>query len=241
MALLLGSTRCKICELLIDEMSDVFATSGVFFEPEHPLWRFCDATMHWECYAAWPHRLEFARQYFRACLAGSEANPFWGIALRTEQVFVELNPRPGVKEVRVHLAETGSGPTLHLESWESWLWGDAPAAACHPVEEAALDEILPVLRSALPTRAALLTSVDWDARNGLLAEVRARAQQEERERLESAQARQAAFLQALQQHPVCPHCGERERLRVIDRGVESDSYLVCRACCRSFGHFVPAS
>ena len=61
MALVYDGIPCAICEEPIDIEKPFFATSGMFIPLTDPLSLFCDAPMHWECYASWPERPSFAR------------------------------------------------------------------------------------------------------------------------------------------------------------------------------------
>jgi hypothetical protein len=75
MALISKETTCPLCEELIS--GPVFSTSGIFFPPTDPLWRYCDAAMHWACYATWEHRERFAREYVQMWIENEKHNPYW--------------------------------------------------------------------------------------------------------------------------------------------------------------------
>ena len=64
MALLTSDTRCPICN---EKLNRPFtATSGGVFPREHPLWKYCDAPLHFDCLESWPYRVEFSEGYFKA-------------------------------------------------------------------------------------------------------------------------------------------------------------------------------
>ncbi|HEY1049787.1 MAG TPA: hypothetical protein VGE39_08535 [Prosthecobacter sp.] len=56
-------THCAICGGKITEDTPALSTSGVAFEPPHPLYRFCDTGLHQQCLVGWPHRREFSFGY----------------------------------------------------------------------------------------------------------------------------------------------------------------------------------
>ncbi|NRD52826.1 hypothetical protein [Corallococcus exiguus] len=58
-----GLTSCPICGST-DLSKPYTATSGVAFPEGDELWRYCDAPLHLECLAHWPHRERFSRGYF---------------------------------------------------------------------------------------------------------------------------------------------------------------------------------
>jgi hypothetical protein len=59
----LGGSRCPICHDLIREKGSFFSTWGTFLPSSDPLWKYCDAPIHWTCYENWPERHRFAREY----------------------------------------------------------------------------------------------------------------------------------------------------------------------------------
>lgn len=66
MALIFESSKCKICGELLDR--PYTATSGVFFPEESPLYRYCDAALHFDCLERWPERVAFSAGYFEMAL-----------------------------------------------------------------------------------------------------------------------------------------------------------------------------
>jgi hypothetical protein len=234
MAIIVDGMKCAICGQSIRTKGPLFATWGVFFPPEHPLYRFCDAPLHWECYATWPQRQEFARGYLEMRAEGDRHNPYWGTAFRSDRVLVTVNPEPP-GSVQVVLAETGSRLFVALDEWEHWL-ADLMGAVegLHPLEQAALREVWPELRATLPTAEAIVGRVDWapkyaqrEARE--LALRRAKEERRRRVRVQNMECRRL-----LQQGPVCPHCTASDGIRFVDRSPQEKSFFICNHCARSF-------
>ena len=71
MALITSDTRCPICNEKLDR--PFTATSGCVFSPEHPLWGYCDAPLHFDCLESWVHRVEFSEAYFNAVVQYHES------------------------------------------------------------------------------------------------------------------------------------------------------------------------
>jgi hypothetical protein len=236
MALIFPTSTCAICGQGFADRVALFATSGVAFDQGHPLWRFCDAPMHWDCYAAWPHRPEFARAYFHGAIEGEVRNPYWGAALLTDDVFVTANPRPPVAMIDVELAETGSGVRVPLADWDDWLSElDAGIAGLHPLEQEALRRAWPELRSQIPDSNTVVARVDWDAKKRLLDEWHARDRRLMEERLSKTRHHNKACRQMVRDGVACPYCGDACQIRYLDKSPEQKSYFICNACARSFG------
>ena len=66
-----------------DEDSPVFVPRPFFIGEE--FWEYAETPIHWDCFAHWEKRPEFARRYFQANAEGAEHNQFWGVARRDEQ------------------------------------------------------------------------------------------------------------------------------------------------------------
>ena len=58
-------SECAICGGEITRDTPCVATSGVAFEPPHPLYEFCDAGLHQHCLVSWKWRREFATGYVK--------------------------------------------------------------------------------------------------------------------------------------------------------------------------------
>lgn len=66
MALISVDSRCAICG---GPLSHPYTgTSGCAFWPEHRLFAFCDAPLHFSCLEVWPDREEFALAYHELAL-----------------------------------------------------------------------------------------------------------------------------------------------------------------------------
>lgn len=236
MALLFPESACAICGQKIGTDSNLFTTSGVVFAPPHPLYKFCDAPMHWACYEAWEHRPEFARGCFESFVASEQRNPYWGMAYLSEQVAVQVNPDPAVAQVSVDLAETGSSIRVPLEHWQIWVSDpDAASAGSARLEQAALASVLPRLRETLPDAETLISRVEWTAKQAVRDAMRERHRQAEEVRFRKPSAHNKACRQIMRDGAVCPFCGGRQNIRFIDKSPQEKSYFICDRCARSFG------
>lgn len=83
---------CPFCDEPITQTQPVFSTWGVWLPQDDPLWRFCDAAMHWACYAEWPHRERFASTYFQFWVDAEQDDPFWHRAYLDHGVLVTARP-----------------------------------------------------------------------------------------------------------------------------------------------------
>lgn len=62
---ILGRSRCAICNEVIERSQEVVATAAFIEDPHHSLLRFSDAAMHQPCFLAWDRRGEFVAQFNR--------------------------------------------------------------------------------------------------------------------------------------------------------------------------------
>lgn len=58
-----GLTKCPLCAETIAVGQSIVSTSHFIESPEHPLWRFSDAAMHYDCFQTWAMRGEFVAEY----------------------------------------------------------------------------------------------------------------------------------------------------------------------------------
>ncbi len=58
-----GLTKCPLCAELIADGQSIVSTPHFVESPEHPLWPFSDAAMHYSCFQKWPLRSEFVAEY----------------------------------------------------------------------------------------------------------------------------------------------------------------------------------
>ena len=140
---------CPLCREVIEEDSAVFVPRPFFIGAE--FWAYAKVPIHWDCFARWEQRPEFARRYFQANVESAEHNQFWGIAHRDEQSFVSVNPSQYVQEIQVMLAETASDFRVKLADWQDWLEGGWFESCNHEVEKEALGKLLPFFHEKFPT------------------------------------------------------------------------------------------
>jgi hypothetical protein len=243
MALIFSGSRCAICEKpLRDGDRGYLATSGVFFEEDDPLWRFCDAGLHWDCYENWPERPRFARRYVESHVESLAENPYWGLALLTDDVALTVRRKePGL--VQLWLIETGTEIEVPLAEWSEWLWGLTLGEQEHDrLEVVNVWKALPELRRRFPTRQSVLYAVDWAAKEHLAQALAEKDAQTRRVWLQAIQAHNAAcyrlFAARGPQGLICPHCHRQSTdIEFVEGSAhERKSCFICPACGRSFGH-----
>jgi hypothetical protein len=230
MALIFPNSTCAICQQPLGS-ERIFATSGVFLPANDPLFEFCDAGMHWSCYAKWPHRLRFAKAYVDMWVEMEKQNPYWGRAYLDESVFVTVGP--AVEQASVQLYETGSSCRVPFAEWENWLVELKPDL--EPIEREALERVLPRLRAALPTPQALIEAVDWDSKKRLADQMSAGRAQAEQKRVREAAAHNEACAQMEPERQqsgfTCRNCGTRSKeFRYLDLRPTKKSYFICKKC-----------
>jgi hypothetical protein len=161
-----GSSQCPLCGSVLTDRDEVFGTWGVFSgDPE--LFAYCDAVMHWSCYATWPSREKFARAYFDFWVEEEATNRFWAKAYLDERVLMKVNPfNGGQGEAVLVLARTGSRIFVDLDDWERWL--ESPETSrgekLHPMEVDELREVIPALKAAIPTADAAMVALDGESK-----------------------------------------------------------------------------
>lgn len=233
MALIFPDSPCVLCGQPLS--GPIFATSGIFLPLNDPLACYCDAGMHWDCYAVWEHRERFAKAHVRFWIENEKGNPDWARVFENERCFIVINPHPPVAQAHIMLFATGSRIDVPLEEWEKWIWEKGPSLAHHSFEENALKLALPAIRMAFPGLRPLLRAADWSRKDKLEEETYLR----EQSRLE----RVADYNQGCEELKklldsdglVCPHCHEQtKKIRYYDKSPESRSYFVCQLCARSF-------
>lgn len=138
-------SRCALCGRVLTE--PIFATSHFLADPADELYRFSDASMHWDCYVHWPQQRRFAALYFEANLRRSameEWAHYWPVLLQTDDLLVTFGR--AVDEVAVCLKKSGTTLGIAATDWPDWLAGNWQQS-CHPgLECEAVAEALPLLR-----------------------------------------------------------------------------------------------
>ncbi len=223
---------CPLCGEVIEEGSPVFVPRPTFARGE--FWVLAKVPIHWDCFARWEKRPEFARLYFQAYVAATERNPFWGVARRDEQVLVSVNPAKDVAEVEVLLAETGSSFRVPLADWEGWLEGEWFDACRHEVEREALAGLVPSFRAAFPTAEAVVEAAGFAPEEppagpgGMVG------------RISHEFACQRLARRAAEKGLACPRCGgfsndyHYRKVEVVDPG-GPQPMLICKSCGGEFG------
>ena len=95
----------------------IFATSGIFLPLNDPLACYCDAGMHWDCYAVWEHREGFAKAHVRFWIENEKRNPYWARVFENERCFIVIGPHPPVAQAHVMLFATGSRIDVPLQGF----------------------------------------------------------------------------------------------------------------------------
>ena len=121
MALYIDGMPCSLCQQPMLDDQPIFGTWGVWLPSTDRLVDFCDAAMHWDCYAGWKYRERFARSYFEFWVKTEKVNPHWWSSYLDEDIFVNVNPGQGISNAWVHLAQTGTRHLVSLDDWERWL------------------------------------------------------------------------------------------------------------------------
>jgi hypothetical protein len=60
---ILGSTRCPLCDHVIVDVDEIVATSHFIADSADRLWRYSDAAMHKNCFKNWEYRERFVARY----------------------------------------------------------------------------------------------------------------------------------------------------------------------------------
>jgi len=160
MAIIYKGIRCSICGQEIDIAQDFFATSGVFFPIDDPLFKYCDAALHWDCYEHWPHRARFAKQYVDMWAESVSENPYWFMVGHTKRYFIQINPDEPVARIDLFLYETGSSVWIELSEWDRWISDERSAVSgLYSLEARAISQIYRELASKYPDKNALLAAI----------------------------------------------------------------------------------
>ncbi|MRG98589.1 hypothetical protein [Polyangium spumosum] len=234
MALIRRGMPCALCRAPLLEGQPIFATSGVWLPPEDPLHRYCDAAMHWSCYAAWPQRPRFARVHVEAWVKGDDQD-IWSAAVHLDDVvFVTRSLQSN--RISVLLFETGTGHVVTVENWEAWLGGGVADAyaGLHPLLDAALAEARARLSRALPTVAAIEAAVS-PRKRALVAEEWERGLRQQAEMKRYDDALDVMAEAAAREGLACPQCRVVRNDYKLSHKNREKRYLQCRRCGHRFG------
>jgi len=167
MSKLVPDLQCGLCSRPIDPLKPHFRASGDFLPKGDALTRYCNAAMHWPCYAEWPERSRFAQHYVDAWVAANRNNPFWWFVYRDEHVYISANPQKPVEEASVRLYAAGSDIRLPLPRWSEWLRKcERVTPGLSEFELAELRKVLPTLRAQFPDDHAVVDAIDPDEKRG---------------------------------------------------------------------------
>ncbi len=245
MAISVTELTCLLCGEVMRADQPCFATSGVWLEPVDPLVKFCDAGLHWGCYAAWPERRRFARSYVDSWVEQARLGSRREQAYLDDEVFVAVDTYPDVREATVRLYETGTSRRVEFDDWGSFVASPAGDGDLPPLEASALASARARLARAAPTLDALLGGVDPKRRQAVIAAAKLRSKAErtarveqqarDRERQASYKAEtEALYREALEKGLRCPFCAVVSRgYRRLEAG-RNRLRIACRRCGRSF-------
>jgi len=161
MAARLPELKCALCDAEIPSLRQLFRATGSFLPPGDPLTRFCDAPLHWDCYAAWPERSRYARHFVDAWVEANRKNPFWWAVHKDEHVYISVNPARGIEQVSLRLYAIGNDVRIPLPRWAEWLASPEQVTPnLHAFEQQELTLVLPFLRERFPDDHAIVDAID---------------------------------------------------------------------------------
>lgn len=222
---------CPLCREVIEEDSPVFVMRP-FYIAEY--WQYAKEPIHFDCFARWDKRPDFARRYFDANVEDADRNQFWGIAHRDENCFVSVNPSQYVQEVQVMLAETASDFRVKLPEWQDWLEGEWFETCRHEVEREALGRVIPLFREKFLTAEVVVEAAGFSPEEppakpeGMVGVISYEFACDDLAR------------RATEKGLACPHCGdfsndyEYRKVEMVDPD-GPHSVLVCKNCEEEFG------
>lgn len=213
----------------------LFSTWGVWLEERDPLASFCDGSMHWECYGAWPERAAFAAGYFEFWVENERHSLFWNKAYLDEGVLVTVNPSAPVESAWVYLKETGSRISVKLEEWDRWV-RSAPRRV-HEVEMEAVAKVKARLLINVPTRELLVARLDPEAKRAVVEEheamkvEHAKEQEEARKEMDFHNDACERLHRRIARYGFeCKHCRKRSKEYRLSRKWGCKSAIICLAC-----------
>lgn len=253
-----GKSCCPICDKAVHFEDGFYATSGVFFEPDSPLFPYCDAAIHWDCLLSWEMREQFFAGYFRAGIESNSSNPYWARVYLDENLFITMNSnfikdesldnllsnlgcsfeKDNSGYIDIRLKESGTIVRIDLDLWEGLVSSDfAGLEFEYALEKEAFFRIMPLLREKFATAKALSNAADIRFRKRLY---RRQCREERREKREVERKLKAYNKRAAGLYKKgldCIHCGNGDDIRFMDGNMLKTfkkSYYICRTCGRSF-------
>lgn len=236
MALFFDGMNCSLCNSPMQSDQQLFGTWGVWLPSSDRLWRFCDAMLHWDCYAEWKYRNRFAQSYFEFWIEHEKRNPYWWRVYRDDSIFITANPSPPIESIWVHLAETGTRHSVSFDEWADWLTADRDPTM-HGVELQALTRAKRTLRREIPTAEQLLARIDPNSKSELMeaqrreADRQAESASQKRGRMEVRNRACARFVEQIRQEGLaCPNCGTFSHDYRLSARDGYPSLVICRSC-----------
>ena len=89
MAIIHQGSVCAICGEKLDR--PFTATSGLAFGPDHRLFKYCDAPLHFDCLETWTDRLGFSLGYYQGHLQ-SHQNGYGSLLYQADNWFLACGP-----------------------------------------------------------------------------------------------------------------------------------------------------
>ncbi len=236
MGLFFDGMKCLLCEQPLHSEEQLFGTWGVWLPGSDRLQRYCDAVLHWNCYADWKYRVRFARSYFEFWVRHEQGTPYWWRVYGDETVFVTVNPLPPNASLWVHLAATGCRYPVPVGDWESWLVAEADPTM-HPVESNALAYAKRLLRRTLPTGESVFAGIDPNSKSDAVMQQKYDAERKDKiprqkhdRMLHRNQACADYVVQIARDGLTCPTCGTFSYDYRLSAKDECPSLVICRAC-----------
>ncbi len=157
------SAVCALSGKTIKPGMPHFKTTGSFLPKSDKLHTYCGQPIDWDAYADWNERPRFARAYVHEWVKSNKRNPFWWTVELNDEVYVSVNPQPGVEEASVRLMNVGTDIRVPLPKWSDWLANpDAVRPSAHTLEREEIERVLPRLREKFPTDLDLVDAIRDD-------------------------------------------------------------------------------
>lgn len=124
MALIYDGSTCAICDGKLDR--PYTATSGVAFEPPHPLYKYCDAPLHFDCLESWPHRVEFPEGYFNLPIGVAGKYGYRLISRTSEWMLLawHIADEPFARDIEIRMRTWPFRLGPRWANWDNFVVGD---------------------------------------------------------------------------------------------------------------------